>query len=69
MASVTNTNLADWRDFLQDKGATKEEIWLVWRLYDWLERWTHVPTEKLQRVLEKASVRFGWKIPSNGNGE
>jgi len=66
---VSNTDLANWRDFLGTKDLDKEECFLVWRLFDWIERWTDKPTAVVQRVIEKASVKFGWKTPPNDSGE
>jgi hypothetical protein len=66
---VSNTDLANWREFLGTRDLDKEECFLVMRLFDWLERWTDKPSYILQRVMDKACDKFGWKTPPNDSGE
>lgn len=68
MASVTNTDLADWRDFLQTKQVNKKDLWMHWRCLDVVEKYWSLDADAdtLQSCLDKVASNRGWsgfKIP------
>lgn len=62
MASVTNTQLADWRNFLGTKDVSKKDLWMHWRSLDVVEKWwdRDASTAVLQSSIDKVALAWGW---------
>ena len=59
---VSNTDLADWRDFLRNREVPRNELWRFWRLLDVIEKWWNkdADTETLQSCADQVAFAWGW---------